>query len=114
RVSSFLRESVNLPDVTAQYLKKIYFQDFESKEFVRDFMRADIRSWLPDESLVRSDKMSMAASVETRVPFLDHRLVEFADRIPVKWKLGTKGFGFTNVGRNYEGKRILKEAMADY
>ena len=44
-------------------------------------MRTDILSWLPDESLLRSDKMSMAAGLEQRVPFLDHRLVEFADRI---------------------------------
>ena len=77
-------------------------------------MRTDILSWLPDESLLRSDKMSMAAGLEQRVPFLDHRLVEFADRIPVSYKLGRKGLRLGTAGKHYQGKVILREAMADY
>jgi asparagine synthase (glutamine-hydrolysing) len=39
---------------------------------------ADTKIWLPDDLLVKADKMTMAAGLELRVPFLDHRLVEFA------------------------------------
>ncbi len=44
--------------------------------------RVDIDSWLPDNLLERGDRMSMAASLELRPPFLDHRLVELALRLP--------------------------------
>jgi asparagine synthase (glutamine-hydrolysing) len=51
---------------------------------------------------MKQDQMSMAASIESRVPFLDHVLVEFAASIPAKYS--TKGMA---------GKRILKSAVAD-
>lgn len=111
-VASFLRPSSS--ESTPKYLDKLYFTSMLSTDFTREFMRVDIKSWLPSESLVRSDKMGMAASIEQRVPFLDPRLVEFADRIPVKWKLGTKGFRVYSRGRHYQGKQILREAMREY
>jgi asparagine synthase (glutamine-hydrolysing) len=51
---------------------------------------------------MKQDQMSMAASIESRVPFLDHKLVEFAARLPVKMKL-----------RGLTTKHILREAMRD-
>ncbi len=60
----------------------------------------DTKMWLPDDILVKADKMSMAHSLELRVPFLDHRLVEFAARIPPNEKSSWNG-----------SKRILKQAM---
>jgi len=52
------------------------------------------------ELLMKQDQMSMAASIESRVPFLDHALVEFTAQLPDEWKLS----GLTT-------KRILREAM---
>ena len=49
---------------------------------------------------MKQDQMSMAASIESRVPFLDHKLVEFAAALPDEWKL-----------RGFTTKRILREAM---
>ena len=46
----------------------------------------DLRLTMPDSVLMKVDKMSMATSLEVRVPFLDHRLVEFAARIPSRLK----------------------------
>ena len=46
----------------------------------------DLRLTMPDSVLMKVDKMSMARSLEVRVPFLDHRLVEFAARIPSRHK----------------------------
>ena len=60
---------------------------------------ADIKTYLV-ELLMKQDQMSMAASIESRVPFLDHKLVEFAAGLPDSWKLS----GWTT-------KRILREAM---
>jgi len=60
---------------------------------------ADIKTYLV-ELLMKQDQMSMAASIESRVPFLDHELVEFAATLPDHWKLN----GWTT-------KRILRESM---
>jgi asparagine synthase (glutamine-hydrolysing) len=60
---------------------------------------ADIKTYLV-ELLMKQDQMSMAASIESRVPFLDHKLVEFAAALPDHWKLN----GWTT-------KRILRESM---
>lgn len=49
--------------------------------------RLDLDTWLPDNLLERGDRMSMAASLELRPPFLDHRLVELAFRLPSSLKV---------------------------
>jgi asparagine synthase (glutamine-hydrolysing) len=59
----------------------------------------DLKTYLV-ELLMKQDQMSMAASIESRVPFLDHKLVEFAAQLPDGWKLS----GWTT-------KRILRDAM---
>jgi len=64
-------------------------------------MNVDINSYLVDDILVKVDRMSMAASLETRVPFLDHRFVEFAANIPSKFKL-----------KGRQTKYILREAVS--
>lgn len=47
----------------------------------------DLKSWLPDDLLIKADKMTMAASVELRVPFLDHKLLEFCLTLPDEIRL---------------------------
>ncbi len=61
----------------------------------------DTKTWLPDDLLIKADKMTMANSIELRVPLLDHRLLEFAASLPSRFKLN----GFST-------KYILKKAMA--
>jgi asparagine synthase (glutamine-hydrolysing) len=60
----------------------------------------DIKRYLPDDILYKVDRMSMAVSLETRGPFLDYTLVEFAARLPVELRL-----------RGLSGKYLLKRAM---
>ena len=65
-------------------------------------VQANMRSYLPDTLLVKADRCSMQASLETRAPFLDHRLAEFAASIPFNLKL-----------RRWRSKHILKLAARD-
>jgi len=67
---------------------------------INKMLYVDVKSWLVDDLLLKADKMTMAASVELRVPFLDHQLVEFAASLPSKFKC-----------KSGEGKYILKSAM---
>jgi asparagine synthase (glutamine-hydrolysing) len=60
------------------------------------------REWLVEDLLMKADKMSMANSLELRVPFLDHALVEWAAKLPLAWKVGSRSAG-------YSSKRILRE-----
>jgi asparagine synthase (glutamine-hydrolysing) len=66
---------------------------------LRGLLYADVKTYLV-ELLMKQDQMSMSASIESRVPFLDHRLVEFAARLPDRLKL-----------RGFTTKRILREAI---
>ncbi|HZE61715.1 MAG TPA: asparagine synthase (glutamine-hydrolyzing) [Burkholderiales bacterium] len=54
---------------------------------LRRMLYFDQTSWLPDNLLERGDRMTMAASIESRVPFLDHELVEFAAALPDHWRV---------------------------
>ena len=65
-------------------------------------LELDRRIWLPDDLLVKADKMTMAASQELRVPFLDHRLIEWAAGLPTHVKL-----------RSGVGKWLLREAARE-
>ncbi len=64
---------------------------------------ADIRIWLPGDILTKTDRMSMAVSLEAREPLLDHRIVEFAARLPVSQRI-----------RGNSGKYLMKKAMEPY
>ncbi len=69
-------------------------------DLVHRLMALDIHTWLVDDILAKMDKMSMAASIEARVPFLDHHLMEFMTALPVSVKVRTFGT-----------KRLLRRAM---
>jgi glycosyltransferase involved in cell wall biosynthesis len=62
-------------------------------------LELDRRVWLADDLLIKADKMTMAASLELRVPFLDHKLVEWSTHLPADLKL-----------RGRTGKYLLKRA----
>jgi asparagine synthase (glutamine-hydrolysing) len=60
----------------------------------------DIKTWLPDDILVKVDRATMAHSLEARAPLLDHRLIEFAASLPPEWKL-----------KGLRKKHLLKESL---
>jgi asparagine synthase (glutamine-hydrolysing) len=69
-------------------------------DYLARMLYVDTKTWLPDDLLVKADKMTMANSVELRVPLLDHKVLEFAAGLPSSFKLN----GFTT-------KYILKETF---
>jgi len=62
-------------------------EDCGSGEALDRFLYCDVHTRLVDDILVKSDRMSMGAGIEARVPFLDHKVVEFAARLPQRLKV---------------------------
>jgi asparagine synthase (glutamine-hydrolysing) len=83
------------------YAGSMKYWDVSSGDLLHRLLYTDIKTYLV-ELLMKQDQMSMAASIESRVPFLDHVLVEFTASIPSKYS--TKGMA---------GKNILKAAVSD-
>jgi len=76
------------------------FDQVKGQSLLNRMLYVDTKTWLPDDLLVKADKMTMATSVELRVPFLDHRVLEFAASLPQDYKV-----------RGMDLKRILKMAL---
>ena len=68
--------------------------------YLDDLSHIDVGTWLVDDVLLKADKMSMAHSLEARVPFLDHHFAEFAASMPASFKL-----------KGWKEKHVLREAM---
>ena len=92
------REAVDGHDPAA-----LFRELWERPEGADDLYRAqyvDMRTWLPEDVLVKTDRASMAVSLEVRVPFLDHRLIERFAALPSSHKM-----------KGMKGKRALRRAL---
>lgn len=72
----------------------------KNQPLLNQMLYVDTKTWLPDDLLIKADKMTMANSLELRVPLLDHSLLEFAATLPPSYKVN-----------GWATKRILKAAF---
>ena len=79
-----------------------FFEQVSDQPLLNRMLYVDTKTWLPDDLLVKADKMTMAASVELRVPLLDYRVLEFAASLPQHYKVS-----------GWKLKRILKAALVE-
>jgi asparagine synthase (glutamine-hydrolysing) len=77
------------------------FSEVRDCSLLSQLLYVDSTTWLPDDLLVKADKITMASSLELRVPFLDHRVLEFAAQLPDELKVRKDG-----------GKAILRDLCA--
>lgn len=83
-------------------LKSINCTLNKDKNLLNNFLYLDFKTWLPDDVLTKVDKMSMAHSLEARVPFLDKEFLDVVSKIPPTFKLN-----------NLTEKYILRKSMKD-
>ena len=89
----------------ADNAQSLLAERFDSAEgsYLDKTLYTDLHTYLPGDLLVKADRMAMAASIEARSPFLDHKVVEWSARVPDQFKV-----------RGRSGKYLLKKAFADY
>ncbi len=78
------------------------FESTDGHSRLNQMLYVDTKTWLPDDLLIKADKMTMATSVELRVPLLDFQVLEFAASLPENYKV-----------RGWNLKRVLKAALKD-
>lgn len=92
------RELIERADPFQQF--ETYLNEVEGCHYLDQAMYMDIKTFLPDDILVKVDRATMSHGLESRAPFLDHRLVEFAASLPLDYKM-----------KGMRKKHLLKETM---
>jgi asparagine synthase (glutamine-hydrolysing) len=87
-------------DAALSAIFRHYFNRVKHASPLNRMLYADAKVWLPEDLLLKADKMTMAAAVELRVPFLDHKLVDYVAGLPDEVKV-----------RGNLGKWILRQAV---
>jgi asparagine synthase (glutamine-hydrolysing) len=85
------------------------FSKMENQDVLDQMLYIDTKTWLPDDLLVKADKITMANSLELRVPLLDHRLLEFAASLPADFKL--KGLTLKYIWKKALAKRVPSKIL---
>ncbi len=100
----YLFSSSAQTDIDYEYFSNVYKSyDQMDLSFIERMMMIDMKFRMPDDLLTRLDRMTMAASVEGRVPFLDHRFVELSHRTKPSFKI-----------HNGNGKYVIKKIAEQY
>lgn len=88
----------------------------DAPDLASRLMAVDALSYLPEDILVKVDRSAMGVSLETRTPFLDHRVVEFAWRLPLSVKIrnGCRKWGLRQVLYKYVPKQFVERPKAGF
>lgn len=103
-----LKIKTNAPD-PFEFVKPIY-DKVQDKDDITKMQYLDMHMWLAGDILLKADKMSMANSLEVRVPFLDRKVFEVASKIPTKYRVNKEN---TKYAMRLAAKRNLPQAVAD-
>lgn len=90
-------------DLDASRAFQRWLEGNPQRDNLSSMLYLDTKIWLPDNLLMKGDKMTMAASLEGRIPLLDYQLIEYAASIPSNVKI-----------RPFQAKYLLKRAYADF
>ena len=90
-------------DSDASRIFRRWLHEHPQRDDLSSMLYLDTKIWLPDNLLMKGDKMTMAASLEARIPLLDSHLIEYAASIPSEVKV-----------RPFSAKYLLKRAYADF
>lgn len=101
-LADHLKDNMTVTDVLKPYYDKV-----KNKSELEKKMYIDMHFWLPQDILLKADKMSMANSVELRVPFLDREVWKVAKTIPNKYLIRHKQT--KEIFRNIAGETLPKE-----
>ena len=86
-----------------------FHDECDSPHYIERLMHVDLRLWLPDDLLVKVDRATMAHSLEARVPYLDHRFVEFVARLDpsMKQRGDTRKYLLKRLAENFLPREIV-------
>lgn len=85
------------------------FANVQGQSPLDQMLYVDTKTWLPDDLLIKADKITMANSLELRVPLLDHKVLEFAASLPDSYKLN--GFTTKYILKKVFDGRVPKEIL---
>ncbi|MBU3805145.1 MAG: asparagine synthase (glutamine-hydrolyzing) [Candidatus Cellulosilyticum pullistercoris] len=103
-----LKVHTNAPD-PFEFVKPIY-NKVQDKDDITKMQYVDMHMWLAGDILLKADKMSMANSLEVRVPFLDRKVFEVASKVPTKYRVNKEN---TKYAMRLAAKRNLPPAVAN-
>jgi asparagine synthase (glutamine-hydrolysing) len=105
-----LQSTVTADRGQATKLFRSMLERTDAKHSIDRMLYCDTKAWLPDYLLLRGDKLTMATSLEARVPLLDHRVVEFAATVPADLKLhqNTGKWLLKQVAKRYLPREIIE------
>jgi asparagine synthase (glutamine-hydrolysing) len=95
-----------LPLAAAEHAFSAHLDRTDAVDQLNRMLYVDTKLWLPDDLLARGDKMSMACSLEARVPLLDHALVEFAAGLPRNLKV-------RRISRKYLLRKVARDLLPE-
>lgn len=94
---------------TVRSITQKVYDEVADKDDLTKMQYLDLHLWLPGDILLKADKMSMAHSIELRVPFLDRKVMEFASKLPSNQRVNREN---TKIALRKAAEEVLPEAWA--
>jgi len=98
------------PQTYYSYWNKM-FKSMHNSDTFRNVSNMELNTQLPNHLLMKVDKATMAASIEARVPFLDHKVVEFAYNLPREYKLKGNMYNFNSSNEKYILRKVAERYL---